>query len=96
MVEVPTIDGGKAKVQVPEGTQAGRQFRLRGKGMSMLNSAARGDLYVQVMVETPVNLTKRQRELLEEFAGEGNHDETSPESAGFFAKVKDLFGVLRE
>ncbi len=69
-VEVPVIDGTRAKVKVTPGTQAGDQFRLRGKGFSVLRSAARGDMYVQVAVETPQQLTKRQRELLEEFEAE--------------------------
>ena len=90
-LEVPTIDGGKAKVSVPAGTQAGAQFRLRGKGMSVLRSAQRGDMFVQVQVETPVNLSKRQRELLEEFARAGGEEVTSPESHGFFARVREFF-----
>ena len=65
--EVPTIDGGKTRVKVPEGTQSGRRFRLTGKGMPVLRSQQIGDMYVQVVVETPQNLTKRQRELLAEF-----------------------------
>ena len=66
-IEVPTLDGGRAKVAIPEGTQPGRQFRLKGKGMPVLRSAQRGDLYVEIAVETPVKLTKRQKELLREF-----------------------------
>ena len=69
-IEVPTLDGGRAKVSIPEGTQPGRQFRLRGKGMPVLRSAQKGDLYVEVAVETPVKLTKRQKELLREFEAE--------------------------
>ena len=65
--EVPTIDGGKTRVKVPEGTQSGRRFRLQGKGMPVLRARQTGDMYVQVVVETPQNLTKRQRELLAEF-----------------------------
>ncbi len=94
-IEVPVLDGSRAKVAVPAGSQAGKQFRLKGKGMSVLNSAARGDMYVQVVVETPMNLTKRQRELLDEFEKAGG-DETSPESSGFFAKVKEMLGGLRD
>ncbi len=91
-IEVPVIDGTKAKVKVPPGTQTGDQFRLRGKGFSVLRSAARGDMYIQVAVETPQNLTRRQRELLEEFEAEANKAERhSPESEGFFAKVKEFF-----
>jgi len=95
-VEVPTIDGARAKVNVPAGTQSGHQFRLRGKGMSVLRSPTRGDMYVQVVVETPVNLTKRQQELLREFEKEGAGHRTHPESEGFFAKVREFFEDLRE
>ena len=66
-IEVPTLDGGRAKVAIPEGTQPGRQFRLKAKGMPVLRSAQRGDLYIEVAVETPVKLSKRQKELLREF-----------------------------
>lgn len=92
-IEVPTIDGGRAKVSIPSGTQTGDQFRLRGKGMSQLRSAARGDMFIQVVVETPVNLTKRQQELLRQFEEEAAKGETksSPESEGFFAKVASFF-----
>lgn len=98
-IEVPTIDGGRAKVTVPEGTQTGRQFRLRGKGMSVLRSPQRGDMYIQVQVETPVSLTKKQRDLLEQFAQESSGDDHShhhPESHGFFARVKEFFGDRKE
>ena len=91
-IEVPAIDGSKARVKIPPGTQSGEQFRLRGKGFSVLRSAARGDMYIQVAVETPQSLTKRQRELLEEFEAEGKGStKGSPESEGFFAKVKEFF-----
>ncbi|OAN52154.1 molecular chaperone DnaJ [Paramagnetospirillum marisnigri] len=97
-IEVPTIDGGKAKVTIPEGTQSGHQFRLRSKGMSVLRSPARGDMFIQAVVETPVNLTKRQIELLKEFDknGEGEKAKNSPESHGFFAKVKELWDDLKD
>ncbi|HEY9569035.1 MAG TPA: molecular chaperone DnaJ, partial [Thalassobaculum sp.] len=95
-IEVPTIEGSRARLAVPAGTQSGRQFRLKGKGMSVLRSPARGDMYVEVAVETPVNLTRRQRELLEEFNGEAGDDTTSPQSHGFFDKVKELWDDLRE
>ncbi|NNM73440.1 molecular chaperone DnaJ [Enterovirga aerilata] len=87
---VPTLDGLDARVKVPEGTQSGRQFRLRGKGMTVLRSRDVGDLYIQVVVETPQNLTRRQRELLLEFERESSGD-THPESSGFFARVRDFF-----
>lgn len=92
-IEVPTIDGKKARVTVPEGTQAGKQFRLKAKGMPVLRSPQHGDMYIQVSVETPVNLSKRQRELLREFDKEARNN--SPESEGFFAKARafwDGFG----
>ncbi len=93
-VEVPVIDGSRAKVKIPPGTQTGDQFRLRTKGFSVLRSAARGDMYIQVAVETPQNLTRRQRELLEEFETESEkHVKGSPEHEGFFAQGE---GVLRQ
>jgi molecular chaperone DnaJ len=91
-LEVPVIDGTRIKVKVPAGTQTGEQIRVRGKGFSVLRSAVRGDLYIQVLVETPQHLTRRQRELLEEFEAEAEkHAKGSPESEGFFAKVKEFF-----
>src|SRR5882762_6412147 len=89
--EVPTIDGNNSRVKVPEGTQSGRRFRLQGKGMPVLRSKQTGDMYVQVLVETPQKLTKRQRELLAEFERLSSKD-THPESAGFFGKVKEFLG----
>jgi molecular chaperone DnaJ len=94
-VEVPTVEGTRTKVTVPAGTQSGHRFRLRGKGMTVLRSPTRGDMYVQAVVETPVNLTKRQQELLREFEQEGG-GKTNPESEGFFARVKEFFEDLRE
>jgi molecular chaperone DnaJ len=91
--DVPTIDGGKTKVKVPEGTQSGRRFRLQGKGMPVLRARQTGDMYVQVMVETPQSLTKRQKDLLAEFEKISSH-ETNPDSTGFFARVKDFFDAL--
>jgi molecular chaperone DnaJ len=95
--EVPTIDGGKTRVKIPEGTQSGRRFRLHNKGMPVLRARQSGDMYVQVVVETPQNLTKRQRELLAEF-DRLSSTETQPESSGFFGKVKEFidgFGTNR-
>src|SRR5437763_4425727 len=91
--DVPTIEGGRTRVKVPEGTHSGRRFRLHGKGMPVLRSRVTGDMYVQVMVETPQKLTKRQKELLTEFEKHSS-SETHPESAGFFAKVKEFFDGL--
>lgn len=95
-VEVPTIDGGKAKVNVPPGTQTGQQFRLRSKGMSVLNARQRGDMYVEARIETPVNLSRKQRELLQEFEQAGSGRSFSPESEGFFAKVKEFWEDLKD
>ncbi|HXQ65817.1 MAG TPA: molecular chaperone DnaJ [Alphaproteobacteria bacterium] len=96
-IEVPTLDGARARVNVPAGTQSGHRFRLRGKGMSVLRSHQRGDMHIEAVVETPVNLSKRQRELLREFdeAASGGKS-NSPESAGFFAKVRELWDDLTE
>jgi molecular chaperone DnaJ len=90
--EVPTIDQGKTKVKVPSGTQSGRRFRVASKGMPVLRSRQMGDMYVQVVVETPQNLTKKQKELLAEFE-KLSSGETQPEAAGFFKMVKDFFGT---
>ncbi|WP_044562523.1 molecular chaperone DnaJ [Azospirillum sp. B4] len=96
-VEVPTIDGSRARVSIPPGTQSGHQFRLKSKGMSVLRSSQRGDMYVTALVETPVNLNKRQQELLREFEKAGEEKGgTHPESEGFFAKVKELWADLKE
>ncbi len=95
-IEVPSIDGGRAKVTVPAGTQSGHQFRLRAKGMSVLRAQTRGDMYVHAVIETPMNLTKRQQELLKEFEREGEAAKTSPESEGFFSRMKEFFEDLRE
>lgn len=96
-VDVPTIDGTMTKVTIPPGTQSGNQFRLKSKGMSVLRSPARGDMFIQAMVETPVNLTARQQELLREFEAAGDQDgKHNPESEGFFAKVKELWKDLTE
>ena len=94
-IEVPTVDGGRAKVTIPAGCQSGRQFRLRGKGMPVLRSSGRGDMYIQTGVETPVNLSRRQRELLQEFDAAASA-RTNPESEGFFAKVKELWEDLKD
>jgi molecular chaperone DnaJ len=90
---VRTLDGGEAKVRIPEGVQSGHQMRLRGKGMPVLRARDFGDLYIQANVETPQNLTHRQRELLMEFEAESSH-KTQPESSGFFARMKEFFEGL--
>lgn len=94
-VEVPSLDGGRARVTIPAGTQTGKQFRLKGKGMPTMRGAGQGDMFVQAVVETPVSLTKRQKDLLQEFEAAGSKD-TNPESEGFFARVKELWDDLRD
>jgi len=94
-MEVPTVGGGKVKVKVPEGTQTGKQFRVRGKGMPGLHARRHGDLYIQIHVETPVGLTKAQKDLLKQF-DDASSDKTNPESAGFFDKVKEFFNDTSE
>jgi molecular chaperone DnaJ len=89
-VEVHLLGGGETKVKIPEGTQSGKQFKVKGNGMPVLRSRDVGDLYIQVTVETPQNLTKRQRELLTEFESLSSNS-THPEASGFFAKMKDFF-----
>ena len=93
--EVTTLDGSQTRVKVPEGSQNGRQFRLKGKGMPVLRQPNIGDLYIQVAVETPQNLSKRQRELLEEFEALSSR-ENSPQSSGFFSRMKDFFETFGE
>lgn len=92
-IEVPTIDGGKARVRIPEGSQAGRQMRLRGKGMPHLRGRDVGDMMIELAVETPVNLSAKQKELLREFENlsEGNN----PQSAGFFSSVKNFWDSMK-
>ncbi len=88
-IEVPTIDGGRSRVKIPSGSQSGRQMRLRGKGMPGLRGGGYGDMYIELAVETPVNLTGQQKELLREF--EKLSEENNPESFSFFTKVKSFW-----
>ncbi|MDA1356240.1 MAG: molecular chaperone DnaJ [Proteobacteria bacterium] len=94
-IDVPTLGGGRARVTIPSGTQNGHQFRLRAKGMPALRGGSPGDMYIQVAVETPVNLNKKQKELLKQFDSLGTKS-TSPQSDGFFSKVKDLWEDLKD
>ena len=89
-IDVPTLDG-KVKMTIPEGTQSGKVFRLKGKGIPHLHSGQRGDQHVRVVVETPTGLTQKQRELLEKFADSSGED-VHPQSKNFFEKVRELFG----
>ena len=92
-VEVPTIDGGRARVQIPSGSQSGRQMRLRGKGMPALRGQSVGDMFIELAVETPTNLTARQKELLEEF--EKLSEDNNPESKSFFSSVKGFWDSMK-
>lgn len=94
-MEIPTIDGDRAKVTIPAGAQTGRRFRIRGKGMTNLRSKDRGDLHVELQVETPINLSPKQRKLLEEFARECT-EEAHPQTQGFFDSVKKFFDANSE
>ena len=90
-IEVPTLDG-KVKMKIPGGTQSGKVFRLRGKGIPHLNGYQRGDQHVRITVEVPEKLSRKQRDLLEQFAAISGED-SHPQSKGFFDKVKELFGT---
>ena len=92
-IEVPTIDGGRSRVKIPAGSQSGRQMRLRSKGMPALRGTGSGDMYIELAVETPVNLTSRQKELLREF--EELSAENNPESSNFFSKVKHFWDGMK-
>ncbi|MEX0280753.1 MAG: molecular chaperone DnaJ [Arenibacterium sp.] len=92
-IEVPTIDGGRGRVQIPAGSQSGRQMRLRGKGMPQLRGGSAGDMFIELAVETPVNLTSRQKELLNEF--EELSEDNNPESKSFFSSVKSFWDGMK-
>jgi molecular chaperone DnaJ len=94
-MEIPTIDGERAKITIPAGAQTGRRFRIKGKGMPQLRARDRGDLHVELQVETPVNLTAKQRKLLEEFAKDCG-EEAHPQTQGFFDSVKRFFEANAE
>ena len=94
-VEVPTIEGKKARLNIPPGTQSETQFRLKGKGMSILRQTRRGDMYVEVNVEIPVNLNSKQKAILQEFEKEGGTSKKhSPKSQSFFSKLKEVWEDL--
>jgi molecular chaperone DnaJ len=92
-IEVPTIDGGRSRVKIPEGSQSGRQMRLRGKGMPALRGGAHGDMFIELAVETPVNLTSRQKEILREFAALS--EDNNPESKSFFSSVRNFWDSMK-
>ncbi|NOT82573.1 MAG: molecular chaperone DnaJ, partial [Gallionella sp.] len=91
-IEIPTLDG-KASIKIPAETQSGKQFRLRGKGIKGVRSATYGDLHCHVIVETPVNLTDKQKELLREFESINDKDNErhNPRAKSWMNKVKDFF-----
>ena len=89
-IEIPTIDGGKAKIKIPDGTQNGKQFRLKGKGMPFMRRGDYGDLYVQVNTEVPIYLNKQQKELLEKFR-EIENEKSNPSIKKFFQKAKSFW-----
>lgn len=93
-IDVPTIDGTKAKVKIPAGTQNSHQFRLRGKGMSIMKSSNRGDMYIEVIIEIPMNLTKEQKDLLTQLDQISKGDTHNPQASSFFKKVKDFWTEL--
>ncbi|OSQ40452.1 molecular chaperone DnaJ [Thalassospira mesophila] len=95
-IEVPTIEGTRTRINIPAGTQSGQQLRLRNKGMTVLRSQARGDMFVEVSVETPVHLSERQKELLSEFDDISRKDGSHPESEGFFSKMKEIWKDLTD
>lgn len=92
-IEVPTIDGGRSRVKVPAGSQSGRQMRLRGKGMPALRGNGVGDMFIELAVETPVNLTSKQKELLQSFEEESA--DNNPESSSFFSSVKGFWDSMK-
>ncbi|NHQ73109.1 molecular chaperone DnaJ [Roseovarius gahaiensis] len=92
-IEVPTIDGGRSRVKIPCGSQSGRQMRLRNKGMPALRGGGSGDMFIELAVETPVNLTSRQKELLREF--EALSEDNNPESKSFFSSVKSFWDGMK-
>jgi len=92
--ELPTIDGGKVRVKVPEGSQTGKRVRVRGKGLPTISSPHRGDMIVELFVETPTQLNPRQRELLQEFCEESCED-CHPEHKNSFEKARRFWDVVR-
>jgi molecular chaperone DnaJ len=89
-VEVPSIDGGKSKIKIPAGTQHGKQFRLKGKGMPILRRSIFGDLYIRIITQVPTSLSKRQKEILEEF-NKIENSKPDPIIKGFFEKAKQFW-----
>ena len=95
-VDIPTIEGTRARIAIPPGTQTGRQFRLRGKGMKEVRGSLRGDMIIETVVETPVNLNSRQKELLREFDEASHSGGHNPETEGFFSRVREFWQNLTD
>lgn len=91
-IDVPTLDG-KTGIKVHPGTQSGKIFKIRGKGVPSLHGYGRGDQLIRIIVETPTNLNEKQKELLREFAKTVGDEEVHPKTSNFFKKVKDMFSV---
>ena len=94
-IEAPTLDGGKTRVKVPAGIQSGKQLRLRGKGMPNIRGNSYGDLYIELNIETPVNLNENQRDLLREFEKSLKASDNNPKHSNFFSKVKSFWETNR-
>ncbi|MDR0942650.1 MAG: molecular chaperone DnaJ [Holosporales bacterium] len=90
-IEVPDLNGENCLIKIPSGAQTGASFRIKGKGMPFINSSRKGDIIVEVAVEIPVSLSKKQKEILEQFANEKDEKTNSPKSFEFFKKIKDMF-----
>ena len=90
-LEIPSINGKKIELKIPEGTQTGDRLKIKGEGMPLMNSTRRGDLFVMIKVETPTHLNKKQKQLLEEFRSLSDNETCQPETKSFFNKIKDLF-----
>jgi molecular chaperone DnaJ len=91
------LDGSRNKVKIPAGTQTGQQFRLKGKGMSIMRAEAYGDLYIEIFVETPVNLSGKQKDMMKKLADDLSTEKSghSPESESFMQRMKDLWTDLK-
>jgi molecular chaperone DnaJ len=96
-IEVPSLDGSRNKVKIPAGTQTGQQFRLKGKGMNIMRSDAHGDLYIEIFVETPINLSGKQKDIMKKLADELTSEKAghSPESESFMQRMKDIWSDLK-
>ncbi|MDG1003381.1 MAG: DnaJ C-terminal domain-containing protein, partial [Emcibacteraceae bacterium] len=95
IIEVPTVGSKRVEVKIPAGTPTGKRIKVSGKGMPILNRGAYGDMVIEVGVETPINLSKKQKELLRSFANDCG-DNVSPEASGFFNKAKELWEDITE